>query len=100
MLAEMLIALPVLALLTGYVLEAARRRHAEARYDALRADAVRLLVDVEQRLDAVDAEIRAWHRAVPQAWSLDPETEHLREAGRVVHVARFIASQGRTLLGG
>ena len=94
------VALAVAVLMLTAVAEWRGRIHAERSRDAVRADAVRILLAAADRLDEADREIRRFHAAMPQSIVLDPDVEHLREAGRLVLSAHNVVSQGKTLLGG
>ena len=78
MLAELLLALPVAALIAGYLVEAMKRRHAEQRADALAAalalateaiarEQSRRLARARRERDAH----RAWLRTIPDITQYD-----------------------------
>lgn len=77
-----------------WVVAEQRRAAAEARVDALRAQAVALLIEAHRLTGMADDHLSAWADSTPQAWTLAPEQDRIRLAHSAVWSARNLTSGG------
>lgn len=77
-----------------------RRREAERQRDALRADAIRLLLRADELAGRADRLLRDYHAWAPQhvSLSVEPYADAVREAASAVDRVRTLTAEGRRLL--
>lgn len=92
-------ALALIVLTAGWAHAELRRREAERERDALRADAVRLLLRLHELTGHAEARIREHHGLITQWQALHgPGAGELQEAASSTWSAREVAEEGLRLL--
>lgn len=86
-------------LLAGWAAAELRRREAERQRDALRADAIKLLVRLSELASLAEQQMHEFHKAAPPfvSMSLEDYGDHLRSAGSAMNAARQLADEARPL---
>jgi len=95
MLASAVVLAVVLAL---WLVAEQRRAAAEQRADALRAQAVALILGAHRLITIADGHLSAWADETPQAWTLDPEQDRIRLAHSAVWSAKNLTHESAQAL--
>ena len=81
-----------------WLLAERRREAAEQRVDALRAQAVALILRAHRLAEIADEHLNAWDAETPQAWRVDPSQERIRLAHSAIWSARETTHEGAEAL--